>query len=118
MNEGEGGAREDFEPEDRLFSYRLKRGGYRVGYFGKWHCGNVRIAEDHDFEDFSMTGYGYPYWTDEYAAYLEEFESKILRFQSLYQTTAEPSDWEFTREDLKRVLAKLSAQQREHKMAA
>jgi hypothetical protein len=51
-------------------------------------------------------------------ASLEELESRILRFQSLYETTAVPFEWKFTREDLKAVLAKLSAQEKEQKMAA
>jgi len=49
---------------------------------------------------------------------LEELESQILRFQSLYETTAVPFEWKFTRKDLKAVLAKLSAQENEHKWAA
>jgi len=49
---------------------------------------------------------------------LEELESRILCFQSLYETTAVPFDWTFTREDLKRLLAKLSAQEQEQQMAA
>ena len=49
---------------------------------------------------------------------LEELESQILRFQSLYETTAVPFEWKFTRKDLKAVLAKLSAQENDHKLAA
>lgn len=49
---------------------------------------------------------------------LEELESRILGFQSLYETTAVPFDWKFNREDLKRLLAKLSVQEQEQKMAA
>ena len=49
---------------------------------------------------------------------LGELESKILCFQSLYETNAVPFEWKFAREDLKRVLAKLSAQEKREKMAA
>jgi hypothetical protein len=49
---------------------------------------------------------------------LQELESRILSFQSLYQTTAVPFHWKFTRQDLKRVLAKLSFQEEDQKMAA
>jgi hypothetical protein len=49
---------------------------------------------------------------------LEELKSNILRFQSLYETTASPFQWKFTRDDLKIVLAKLSAQEHEQKLAA
>jgi hypothetical protein len=48
----------------------------------------------------------------------EEPESRIIRFQSLYETTAVPFEWKSTRKDLKAVLAKLSAQENEHKLAA
>jgi hypothetical protein len=50
--------------------------------------------------------------------HLGELESKILSFQSLYEASAVPFEWKFTREDLKRVLAKLSAQEQRTKMAA
>ena len=72
MNEGDQGSRADFEPDERLISSHLKEAGYRVGYFGKWHNGLVRTAQDYGFEGFSMTGYGHPYYADEYLAYLEE----------------------------------------------
>jgi DDE superfamily endonuclease len=49
---------------------------------------------------------------------LDELESKILCFQSLYETSAVPFEWKFTREDLKRVLAKLAAHEQTEKMAA
>ena len=51
-------------------------------------------------------------------ASLQELESQILRFQSLYEATAVPFEWKFTRKDLKAVLAKLSAQENEHRLAA
>jgi hypothetical protein len=51
-------------------------------------------------------------------ASLEELESRILRFQSLYEATAVPFEWKFTRRDLKALLAKLSAQENEHRLAA
>jgi len=71
-NEGDLGCRTDYEPDERLISHHLKEAGYRVGYFGKWHNGQVRTAQDYGFEGFSMTGYGHPYYADEYLAYLEE----------------------------------------------
>ena len=72
MNNGDCGSRLDFEPEQRLFSHYLRQAGYRVGYFGKWHAGDVRGPGDYEFEGWSMLGYGHPYWEDEYAAYLEQ----------------------------------------------
>jgi len=73
MNNGDCGSRLDFDPGTRLFSHVLRDAGYRCGYFGKWHCGEERGPLDFAFEGWSMLGYGHPYWTDEYAAYLEEF---------------------------------------------
>jgi hypothetical protein len=39
---------------------------------------------------------------------LAELETKILEFQSFYETLAKPFKWKFTREDLKNILSKLS----------
>jgi len=72
MNNGDCGSRLDFEPDQRLFSHYLLDAGYRVGYFGKWHCGEERKADDYGFEGFSMLGYGHAYWADEYAEYLDK----------------------------------------------
>ena len=72
MNNGDCGSRLDFEPGEWLFSHYLQQAGYRVGYFGKWHCGEERKAQDYGFEGFSMLGYGHAYWTDEYAEHLHE----------------------------------------------
>jgi len=74
MNDGENGARADFEPDEQLFNTYLKRAGYRTGYFGKWHAGEVRVAQDYGFEGFSMPGYGHPYYSEEYKAYLNELD--------------------------------------------
>jgi hypothetical protein len=49
---------------------------------------------------------------------LEELESRILCFQALYEKSAAPFEWRFTREDLKHVLAKLSLQKQEDRVAA
>jgi transposase len=39
---------------------------------------------------------------------LAELEQRLLAFQSHYETIAQPFKWQFTREDLKPVLAQLS----------
>ena len=49
----------------------LGAAGYRCGWFGKWHLSKERSAADFGFEGFSLAGYGYPYNTDDYRAYLE-----------------------------------------------
>lgn len=49
---------------------------------------------------------------------LEELESRIISFQSLYEGNAKPFEWKFTRDDLKTLLSKLSTREQEYKMAA
>lgn len=49
---------------------------------------------------------------------LRELEARILSFQSLYEATAKPFTWKFSREDLKSVLARLGDQDQPQKMAA
>jgi hypothetical protein len=49
---------------------------------------------------------------------LEELKSKILDFQLLYETIAKPFKWKFSREDLRKVLAKLESAQKQLKIAA
>ena len=71
-NAGRFGARAEFEPDQRLISHYLADAGFRCGYFGKWHCGEQRIAADYGFEGFSLPGYGYPYRSEAYARYLAE----------------------------------------------
>ena len=43
---------------------------------------------------------------------LEDLRNKILSFQKTYETIAKPFEWKFTREDLKKVLAKLDDEQK------
>ena len=49
---------------------------------------------------------------------LAELESRILSFQSIYEATAKPFTWKFSREDLKSVLAKLGGQEQSQMLAA
>ena len=49
---------------------------------------------------------------------LGELESRLLAFQSHYQDAAAPFEWKFTRDDLKRLLARLSNEERLHHMVA
>lgn len=52
-----------------LFHEPIRDQGYRTAYFGKWHAGAGR-AENHGLEGMSLPGYGNPYSTEEYKAYL------------------------------------------------
>jgi len=49
----------------------LAENGHENYYYGKWHAG-PGCSYDHHCEGLSETGYGNPYNTDEYAAYLKE----------------------------------------------
>jgi len=49
---------------------------------------------------------------------LDEVEERILAFQSIYESTAKPFTWKFSRKDLKSLLAKLTGQEQSQKMAA
>lgn len=49
---------------------------------------------------------------------LNEVESRLLSFQICYEKTANPFEWEFTREDLKRLLERLSIHDDQQKKAA
>lgn len=74
QNDGLGGSRLDFDPSEKLISHYLDQAGYRIGYFGKWHVGEARTAQDYGFEGFSCEGYGHPYWSEEYDTYLNELK--------------------------------------------
>jgi len=47
-----------------------------------------------------------------------EVESRLLSFQTRYEKTANPFEWKFTREDLKRLLERLSIKDEQQKKAA
>jgi arylsulfatase A-like enzyme len=70
-NDGRFGGRAGLDSSDRLILGPLLKAGYRCAWFGKWHVDNQRSAVDYGFEGFSLPGYGYPYASDAYAAYLE-----------------------------------------------
>jgi arylsulfatase A-like enzyme len=73
-NDGRFGGREGLCEQDRLLSHDLLEAGCRCAYFGKWHLSNHASAQDFGFEGFSLPGYGYPYGTGEYRAYLERYD--------------------------------------------
>jgi hypothetical protein len=49
---------------------------------------------------------------------LVELKSRLLAFQAHYENVAKPFEWKFTRDDLKRMLAKLPKEERHEKMVA
>ena len=70
-NDGRFGGRPGLEPDDWLLHKPLAETGYRCAWFGKWHLDNARSALDYGFEGYSLPGYGYPYGTAAYRAYLK-----------------------------------------------
>lgn len=70
-NDGRFGGREGLDLSDWMIHRPLLEAGYRCGWFGKWHVDNQASALDYGFEGFSLPGYGYPYASDAYLAYLE-----------------------------------------------
>lgn len=71
-NDGRFGGRPGLNPTDWTIGTALRDGGYRCGWFGKWHVDNEADAGAHGFEGFSLPGYGYPYGTAAYGEYLRD----------------------------------------------
>jgi len=69
-NDGRFGGRAEVGRDDRMIQHDFAAAGYRCGWFGKWHLSQQQSALDFGFEGFSLPGYGYPYNTPEYRAYL------------------------------------------------
>ncbi len=57
--------------QNEIYNERLTAAGYRNYYFGKWHAG-PGTAQDYGWEGYSLAGYGNPYLSTEYQAYLAE----------------------------------------------
>lgn len=70
-NDGRFGGRPGLAADDWLLHRPLAEVGYRCAWFGKWHLDNHNSASAYGFEGFSLAGYGYPYGTPEYRAYLD-----------------------------------------------
>lgn len=70
-NDGRFGGRAGLDGTDALFTATLARAGYSLGWFGKWHLSNTLGAEHFGFQGYGPAGYGYPYETPEYQAYLD-----------------------------------------------
>ena len=55
MNDGQCGTLADFPKDQPLMNQPLLDEGYKTAFFGKWHTGIERTAQDFGFEGFSMT---------------------------------------------------------------
>lgn len=69
-NEGRFGGRAGLDASDTLIHEPFRAAGYRCGWFGKWHLSNDFGADAFGFEGYGPAGYGYPYGSNTYAAYL------------------------------------------------
>lgn len=83
-------------PDRKQFLHPLlKAGGYRLGYFGKWHIDSDYTPIDEGFEGLSVPGYGFdaapgytflPHSMPEYDAYLARNGFQWPRFHPTVQT--------------------------------
>jgi arylsulfatase A-like enzyme len=76
-----------------LIFTQLAAVGYDLYYYGKWHTG-AGTAHDYGCEGFSYPGYGNPYLTPEYRAYVEDRGMDIATFNiaGVFYESAEPPD--------------------------
>ena len=77
-NDGRFGGRAELDGSDHMIQHDFAAAGYRCGWFGKWHLSQDGDATDFGFEGYSLPGYGYPYSTDAYRAYLSRFHDGPL----------------------------------------
>ncbi len=68
----------------------LAEDGYHNSYYGKWHAG-PGSAYDHHADGFSIGGYGNPYNTPEYAAYLKR--KGLPRATHMIETVLAPAHY-------------------------
>jgi arylsulfatase A-like enzyme len=73
-NDGHWGSRTKFKEDAPLWSHALRSAGYRAAFFGKWHAEGPSgtTAQNRGWEGLTMPGYGFPYGSPEYTAYLGE----------------------------------------------
>lgn len=70
-NDGRFGGRAGLDGSDWMVHQPFAAAGYRTAWFGKWHLDNSSDASAFGFEGWSLPGYGYPYGTESYRAYLD-----------------------------------------------
>ncbi len=68
---------------------RLAKAGYHNYAFGKWHAG-PGTALDHATSGYSLPGYGNPYTSPEYKAYLDTFHLPMAS-HSIFQVFPNPN---------------------------
>jgi arylsulfatase A-like enzyme len=50
----------ELNPDVPNLASELEQAGYRLGYAGKWHVDDPKVASDYGFEGKDFPGYGYP----------------------------------------------------------
>lgn len=66
-------------PFSQTYLQVLAENGYRNYYYGKWHAGNLEPLKQFTEDYFSCEGYGNPYLTPEYKAYLQRYHLEPAR---------------------------------------
>ena len=57
--------------DEVIYPSILKNVGYDTYYFGKWHCGIDKTAEDYGMKGWSLPEYGNLYASERYKDYLK-----------------------------------------------
>lgn len=66
--------RREFRADEVLYAQHLAAAGYDNYYFGKWHCGVDKTAQDYGLKGWSLPEYGNLYACDRYKGYLTQIK--------------------------------------------
>lgn len=63
--------RTEFREDEIIFPKILEEAGYENFYYGKWHCGVEKTAEDYGLKGWSLPEYGNLYASERYKDYVK-----------------------------------------------
>ncbi len=66
--------RTEFRDDEQLYNAHLTKVGYENYYYGKWHCGIDKTAEDYGLNGWSLAEYGNLYASERYKEYLAKID--------------------------------------------
>lgn len=66
--------RTEFRDDEQLYNAHLAKAGYDNYYYGKWHCGIDKTAEDYGLSGWSLPEYGNLYASERYKEYLAKID--------------------------------------------
>ena len=66
--------RTEFRDDEQLYNAHLTKAGYDNYYYGKWHCGIDKTAEDYGLNGWSLPEYGNLYASERYKEYLAKID--------------------------------------------